>query len=101
MTRIPGIGGPAVHVEAGPQGPLRFRRDLRGGRRRTYVVTEVLARWVESGPWWLYRPPGEDQGPDPVGERQVWRVEASRDGVTGVYDLAHDGRRWRLVRTLD
>ena len=99
MSRL--FGRP-VWVRAQEGTPTHFVRQFRTGGPnpvRDYVVTEVLARWVESGQWWMYSP---GDGPhSPTGERQVWRVEARSGHNTGVYDLAYDGRRWRLVRIVD
>ena len=78
--------------------PTRFVRRVRG-RAYAYTVTDVLARWVESGQWWIYSP---GDGPMPAtGERQVWRVEARCADGTGVYDLSADGDSWRLLRIVD
>ena len=67
-------------------------------RGRFYAVREVLARWVETGAWW--------QRPEvTAGEREVWRVEASRgrDHGAGIYDLCFDWTAggWTLLRALD
>ena len=67
-------------------------------RGRFYAVREVLARWVETGAWW--------QRPEvTAGEREVWRVEASRgrDHGAGVYDLCFDWAAggWTLLRAQD
>jgi hypothetical protein len=93
VTRWRGRRGSALHVECGPGGPLRFRRE-----GRPYLVLAVLAHWVESGAWWVHG--GTSSTPQ---ERQVWRVEVRAEGhdTTGVHDLMHDGRTWRLIRTLD
>ena len=57
-------------------------------RGRFYAVREVLARWVETGAWWQ-RPDGSPTGAAPTldGEREVWRVEASRGRAAGVRHL--------------
>jgi hypothetical protein len=84
-------------------------------RGRFYAVREVLARWVETGAWWQSaRGPGAaasgsapaaDMGGDLVGEREVWRVEATRGQVhgAGVYDLCFDWSAggWTLLRAQD
>ena len=67
-------------------------------RGRFYAVREVLARWVETGSWW--------QGTsESLGEREVWRVEASAGRVqgTGVFDLCFDWTAggWTLLCTQD
>ena len=69
-------------------------------RGRFYAVREVLARWVETGAWWTR--------PDTVelaGDREVWRVEATRGRATGtgVYDLCFDwpAGGWTLLRAQD
>lgn len=104
MTRLLGIGG-QLQVEEREGRPVRFVRSVRG-RRRAYVVTDVLARWIESGQWWEYFPSGQNSPGDgrlEAGEREVWRVEAGveRGSSTGVFDLSRAGRRWRLVRIVD
>ncbi len=96
--------------------PVRFR-----WRWRTYVVTEVLGRWIEGGAWWPAvtaaistvgaRSPAAS-GPD----RRVWRVEARTEGRTGVFDLCDQrpvddtqppaapgvgDRRWLLLAAVD
>jgi hypothetical protein len=67
---------------------------------RFYAVREVLARWVETGAWWQ-RP----EVPAEAGEREVWRVEASRgrEHGAGIYDLCFDWAAggWTLLRAQD
>jgi hypothetical protein len=80
-------------------------------RGRFYAVREVLARWVETGAWWQAagRPgtatSGSAPAVDTVGEREVWRVEATRGQVhgAGVYDLCFDWSAggWTLLRAQD
>jgi hypothetical protein len=87
-------------------------------RGRFYAVREVLARWVETGAWWqAARAPeaaavggapattGGATTADMVGEREVWRVEATRGQVhgAGVYDLCFDWSAggWTLLRAQD
>jgi hypothetical protein len=73
-------------------------------RGRFYAVREVLARWVETGAWWQ-RPEAATHGSALAGEREVWRVEASRGQVhgAGVYDLCFDWSAggWTLLRAQD
>jgi hypothetical protein len=88
-------------------------------RGRFYAVREVLARWVETGAWWQRAegsaPTGEHApapapAPAPaaaglLGEREIWRVEASRGRAAGagVYDLCFDWAAggWTLLRAQD
>lgn len=90
--------------------PVEVRRDERDGpdqflwRGRLWKVREVLAHWVETGPWWQESGPG-----DPVAERELWRVEAARGrdlaglDVAGVFDLSFDWTDgcWQLVGCAD
>ena len=99
-------------------------------RGRLWKVADVLARWVETGPWWQSSEAdatrGTDEGHevtrdggavttmprlaavDLLAEREVWRVEASagrnatREG-RGVFDLVFDWAdgTWQLARCLD
>ncbi len=73
-------------------------------RGRFYAVREVLARWVETGAWWQ-RPEAAAGGSALTGEREVWRVEATRGQVhgAGVYDLCFDWTAggWTLLRAQD
>jgi hypothetical protein len=73
-------------------------------RGRFYAVREVLARWVETGAWWQH-PEAPTSGSTLAGEREVWRVEATRGRVhgAGVYDLCFDwaGGGWTLLRAQD
>jgi hypothetical protein len=86
-------------------------------RGRFYAVREVLARWVETGAWWQ-RPDGAvttgegattgEAAPATAtldGEREVWRVEASRGRAagSGIYDLCFDWTAggWTLLRAQD
>lgn len=113
--------------------PVEVRKGMVGGtegpeqflwRGRLWKVCDVLAHWVETGPWW--QSPGvhavlgsEEPAPtssaptsggvavqhDLVAEREVWRVEAARglSGGRGVFDLVFDWARgsWQLVRCVD
>src|SRR3954469_7661534 len=89
---------------------------------RLWKVRDVLAHWVETGPWWQSRevaPILGDDAPagsvpagsagsvhDLLGEREVWRVEAARGQLVaragtspgtsagaGVFDLTFDWAR--------
>ena len=107
--------------QGGPIGPVpvRFR-----WRWRTYVITEVLDRWIEAGQWWTtagegLRASGDTQSPVPAAaaaatataittDRTIWRVEARAPGASGVFDLcervpATGGRDqvWLLVAVVD
>jgi hypothetical protein len=90
---------------------------------RLWKVCEVIAHWVETGPWWQSRSvapvlgavAGTEEEPeqpasvhDLLAEREVWRVEAARGLAAtgagrGVFDLAFDWDRgsWQLSRCLD
>ena len=91
----------------------------RGGR---WKVVDVVAHWVETGPWWQSPGVAALLGDDPelapdttttsdlLAEREVWRVEAGRGSVThaagdrrGVFDLAFDWAQggWLLTRCAD
>jgi hypothetical protein len=95
-------------------------------RGRLWRVSQVLAHWVETGPWWrssgVHAVLGADDGvfdgatehttggparvpADLVAERDVWRVEADRgrDTGRGVFDLVFDWAdgSWRLSRCQD
>ena len=90
---------------------------------RLWKVRDVLAHWVETGPWWQSREVAPILGGDPpagstdggaapsvhdlLGEREVWRVEAARGQAlaaaaggsagtsagAGVFDLTFDWAR--------
>jgi len=93
-------------------------------RGRFWKVRRVLARWVETPPWWqgeqVQALTGTDQPGTPAGragdgvghldgdlllaERDCWRVEAGRPGTPpGVFDLwrARGDGRWRPVGCQD
>ena len=92
-------------------------------RGRLWTVTSVLARWVETGPWWKSSDAravlGSDDAPGDSGggggqwpagdlleERELWRVEAGRGAGpqrAGVFDLAFDWAQggWLLTRCAD
>lgn len=87
-------------------------------RGRLWKVRDVLAHWIETGPWWEQSGVAALFGTDPaespsavavsdlLAEREHWRVEASRGRLldaSGVFDLAFDWSDgcWRLVRCID
>jgi uncharacterized protein DUF6504 len=91
-------------------------------RGRLWKVHDVVAHWVETGPWWQSAEVAavlgaEDQPADGsveaavahevLAEREVWRVEAAHprpaSGAHGVFDLTFDWARgsWALTRCLD
>ena len=111
------VSGPG-HVGEGPEQFL--------WRGRLWQVRSVLAHWVETGPWWTSNgaravigseenvgtgeagavaSPARDLPSDLLGERELWRVEASRGRVDagGVFDLSFDWDqgRWQLVGCAD
>jgi hypothetical protein len=88
-------------------------------RGKLWKVREVIAHWVETGPWWassgVRAVVGTDEADalagdvlthptDLLGERELWRVEAGTGpGGGGVFDLSFswsDGN-WQLVGCLD
>lgn len=115
--------------------PVEVRRGLVPGSRgdlegpeqflwlgRLWKVRDVVAHWVETGPWWHSAqhgphcpdgpgcPDGDGSrgGYDLLAEREVWRVEAGRGLAAvgesaGVFDLVFDGSRgsWQLARAVD
>jgi Family of unknown function (DUF6504) len=100
-------------------------------RGRLWLVHDVMAHWIETGPWWEQREAqavlGTDAGSasadtsgadgqvctDLLGEREVWRVGAAsgragfRAGVAsgqrGIFDLVFDwgAGQWRLQHSVD
>jgi hypothetical protein len=90
---------------------------------RLWKVRDVVAHWVETGPWWQSsgvravigsddadelsddRAAGADlRGADLLGEREFWRVEAGvGPSSSGVFDLAFDWSdgNWQLVGCVD
>ncbi len=98
-------------------------------RGRLWVVREVISHWIETGVWWeqpgvaalfgtgtgadvasaataAEAPPPPPQAADLLGERDFWRVEATRGRAVrgaGVFDLSFDwaGGQWRLVSSID
>ena len=86
---------------------------------RLWKVRDVIAHWVETGPWWqsagVRAVIGSDEAPgagsepvvttDLLSEREMWRVEAATGMTTGggVFDLSFswsDGS-WQLVGCVD
>ena len=85
---VPGSGGQV-------EGPEQFL-----WRGRVWKVSDVVAHWVETGPWWQSPDVGATTSVhDLVADREVWRVEAGR----GVFDLVFDWGRgdWILTRCAD
>jgi hypothetical protein len=95
---------------------------------RLWQVRDVVAHWVETGPWWQSagvravigseeQPAGAAgavatlTSPDLLAEREVWRVEAARgraigshdDPGFGVFDLTFSWATggWRLTGCVD
>ena len=81
---------------------------------RLWKVRDVLAHWVETGPWWQSSGvravigsdeagPSDVAGPgriDLLGERELWRVEAGvGPASSGIFDLSFDWSdgNWQLV----
>ncbi len=111
--QVKGCSGPV-------EGPEQFL-----WRGRLWQVRDVVAHWVETGPWWQsagVRAMVGSGEPDPggpvgllsddlLGEREVWRVEAARgravsaagDPGFGVFDLVFDwaSGSWRLSGCAD
>jgi hypothetical protein len=92
---------------------------------RLWKVSDVVAHWVETGPWWqssgVHAVLGSDDDSgggtsggtavaiDLAAEREVWRVQAGR-GLSaagksgpGVFDLVFDWAdgTWRLAQCVD
>lgn len=108
----------------GTEGPEQFL-----WRGRLWKVYDVVAHWVETGPWWessgvrAVLGTGEATGATGTGavavavqhdlasEREVWRVEAARGLAAatgdapgrGVFDLVFDWAEgsWQLARCVD
>jgi hypothetical protein len=103
----------------GQEGPEQFL-----WRGRLWKVCDLVAHWVETGPWWASSGVHAVLGSDTEGagsatltvdlaaEREVWRVEAARglsaargEGTSGagVFDLVFDWAdgTWRLSRCID
>ncbi|HET6627309.1 MAG TPA: DUF6504 family protein [Nocardioidaceae bacterium] len=116
--------------------PVDVRKGMVGGtegpeqflwRGRLWKVCDVVAHWVETGPWWqsagVHAVLGSDDAPAPgpadehgtvavrhdlAAEREVWRVEAARGLAAtgagrGMFDLVFDWAEgsWQLTRCLD
>jgi hypothetical protein len=95
--------------------PVDVRKGMVGGtegpeqflwRGRLWKVCDVVAHWVETGPWW--QSSAADVDADLGAEREVWRVEAARGLAAtgsgrGVFDLVYDWAQgsWQLARCLD
>ena len=104
------VAGAAGQVE----GPEQFL-----WRGRLWKVCDVVAHWVETGPWWQSKGAaavlGSERPEQPehvetdlLAEREVWRVEAARGLVAagagrGDFDLTFDWGEghWRLSRCAD
>jgi hypothetical protein len=89
-------------------------------RGRLWKVCDVVAHWVETGPWWQSAGAASVLGADQpesaqtdvqtdlLAEREVWRVEAARGLAAagagrGVFDLTFDWGQghWLLSRCAD
>ena len=85
---------------------------------RLWKVCDVVAHWVETGPWWQSREVAPVLGAeteqravsvhDLLAEREVWRVEAARGLAAtgagrGVFDLTFDWSQgsWLLTQSVD
>jgi hypothetical protein len=84
----------------GHEGPEQFL-----WRGRLWKVSDVLAHWVETGPWWISGTAHAVLGTE---DREVWRVEAARGRSApatgrGVFDLVFDWAdgSWQLARCVD
>jgi Family of unknown function (DUF6504) len=93
------VGSPGNCVE----GPEQFL-----WRGRLWKVRDVLAHWVETGPWWQSSGVVTVDSKTPhdlLAEREVWRVEAARGRSEGqgVFDLVFDWSQgsWQLTRCMD
>jgi hypothetical protein len=111
-------------VVAASTGPVEAPEQFlwRGG---LWKVVDVVAHWVETGPWWQSAGVAALLGDEPatqdaattsdlLAEREVWRVEAGRGAVhavgghgaherRGVFELAFDWAQggWLLTRCAD
>ena len=112
--------------------PVEVRKGMVGGtegpeqflwRGRLWKVCDVVAHWVETGPWWQSSGVHAVLGSEEPGrggiavrhelaaEREVWRVEAARGLAAasaggagrGVFDLVFDWAEgsWQLARCMD
>ncbi|SHI39111.1 hypothetical protein SAMN02745244_00252 [Tessaracoccus bendigoensis DSM 12906] len=79
-------------------------------RDRLLLVKEIQGRWSRATPWWsgsqaraLRGDAVDDVEPDPLAEREVWRVEAGNGRQRGVYELARtvNAEDWVLQAVLD
>lgn len=97
MTKQP-PGNLTVSAVAGTPERIRWRE-------RTYLVTEVHGRWIESDPWWSAAAARVAvAAAEPIAlSRTIWRVEARGGRGSIVFDLAHDpaADAWSLVRIAD
>jgi hypothetical protein len=89
--RMSRVYGDPVDVWVSDGRPARFV-----WRGRLYTIRVVLEHWVATRDWWKERHPEAEEH----GEREFWRVEASPDGQTGVYELRFDAAAgtWMLSR---
>jgi hypothetical protein len=99
-----------VEVRRGGDAPEQFL-----WRGRLWKVREVLAHWVETGPWWQSMgvravigsddpAPVPERPTDLLAERELWRVEAGIGPATsGVFDLSFDWAdgHWQLIGCAD
>jgi hypothetical protein len=71
-------------------------------RARRFRVTDTPTSLVGPSEWWTPFA-GHDISPGRVPLAiSGWRFQASADdGETHVFDVAHDGRRWCLLRVFD
>ncbi|WP_329521789.1 DUF6504 family protein [Spirillospora sp. NBC_01491] len=88
------VFGDPVEVWTSDGRPVRFV-----WRGRLYTVRRVLEHWVATRDWWREPPPAADV----PGEREFWRVEATPERETGVYELRRDAATgsWLLSRLWD
>ena len=79
-------------------------------RDRLLLVKEIHGHWSRATPWWAGKQARAARGEsvdgaqaDPLGEREVWRVEAGNGRQRGVYELARtvDAEDWVLQAVLD
>jgi len=103
-----------VEVRKGGDAPEQFL-----WRGRLWKVRDVLAHWVETGPWWQSTgvravigsddPAESALSTDMLAERELWRVEAGHPNAgggpatSGVFDLSFDWAdgQWQLVGCAD
>ncbi len=84
--------------DAETEGPEQFL-----WRGRLWKVRAVLAHWVETGPWWSRNGDENAAIGDLLTERELWRVEAGRRDISGVFELSFDWSDgcWQLVGCTD